>query len=162
MPDFKPEDIYKIMLVGDSEVGKSQLARCYHHKDTKLGPHAPSQAIYYQTGVEKVRSSSNSSAGGVKKQLWVFDTAGKTKHQNLVSSFYPGIHGFLLVFDLMEEASFVSVREKWAKLVRAKSNDHAKFFLIGNKLDCDEYREVDNQRAKDFAEVGKKISAGQA
>ena len=145
MPDTKAEDVYKIMLVGDSEVGKTKIARCYHHKDRKLEQHTPSQAINYETAVETVN--------GVKKKLRVYDTSGDDKHGNLLSSYYPGMNGFLLVFDLMEESSFEHLCEKWAKSVKSKCNDHAKFTLVGNKLDCDEYREVDFQRAKDFAEV---------
>ena len=149
--DWDPlnKNIYKIMVLGDSGVGKTHMVQCYVNRKRTLDPvHITSEVM--QCEVEEV------SIDSVLKYIQVFDTSGVTDEVNdlILPSYYTAMNGFVFVFDLTDEKTFESLRKKWVKDVKEKCNVHAKFVLVGNKVDLEDAR-IDYEKAKKFAKVKK-------
>lgn len=69
-------------------------------------------------------------------KLYIWDTAGQEKYRSIVSTYFKGCHGVLMVFDLSSERSFKNIKEQWYDLCRAKA-DKAVIMLLGNKSDLE-------------------------
>jgi small GTP-binding protein len=67
-------------------------------------------------------------------KLFIWDTAGQEKYRAIVSNYFQGCDGVMLLFDLSSEASFRSATTRWLELARSKS-PQAQLMLIGNKSD---------------------------
>ncbi|CAF3952595.1 unnamed protein product [Rotaria magnacalcarata] len=82
-------------------------------------------------------------------QLW--DTAGQERFRSLTSSFFRDAYGFLLVFDLTNETSFINVRN-WITEIGANAySENVDMILIGNKCDLESSRVISKLRAEEFA-----------
>jgi Ras-related protein Rab-1A len=68
--------------------------------------------------------------------LYIWDTAGQEKYRSIVSTYFKGCHGVLMVFDLSNEKSFKNIKEQWYDLCRTKA-DKAVIMLLGNKNDLE-------------------------
>jgi small GTP-binding protein len=88
----------KILLLGDSAVGKSSLLTQYCDKDFSLG-HMPTIGIEYK---QKVLNLNNNKS--VKIQLW--DTAGHERFRTITPVYYRNVDGVLLIFDITQQSTF--------------------------------------------------------
>lgn len=117
--------VFKIVIVGNSSVGKSSLLMRF------------ADDVFHETflptiGVDfKIRTIEQ---GGsiVKLQMW--DTAGQEKFKTIVSAYYKGAQGILLVFDVTDPQSFVDVKN-WMNEADKFSNSEVVKVLVGNKCD---------------------------
>lgn len=83
-------------------------------------------------------------------QLW--DTAGQERFRSLTTSFFRDSMGFLLIFDITNEKSFLEV-QNWIEQLKVHAYcDNPDIVLCGNKLDLDYLRVVNSARAKSLAE----------
>lgn len=83
-------------------------------------------------------------------QLW--DTAGQERFRSLTTSFFRDSMGFLLIFDITNEKSFLEV-QNWIEQLKVHAYcDNPDIVLCGNKLDLDYLRVVNSARAKNLAE----------
>ena len=69
-------------------------------------------------------------------KLYIWDTAGQEKYRSIVSTYFKGCHGVLMMFDLSSERSFKNTKEQWYDLCRTKA-DKAVIMLLGNKSDLE-------------------------
>ena len=69
-------------------------------------------------------------------KLYIWDTAGQEKFRSIVSTYFKGCDGVMLVFDLSNLNSFTSATTKWFQLAKSKSPE-AQLLLVGNKSDMD-------------------------
>lgn len=90
----------------------------------------------------------------IKLQIW--DTCGQEIYKSLVSSFYRNTTLAVLVYSIDNRNSFNDM-DKWLKEIRTYSNPDVKIFLIGNKSDLDNRREVSQERAMRFVDDNKII-----
>ena len=130
----------KIILVGDSSVGKSSLLLKYTGGDF--------QDNYISTiGVDlKVKSII---VNNYKVNLKIMDTCGQERFKSLNKNFYSSSDGILFVFDVTQETSFKNI-DNWLK----ESNNYAvkfKKILIANKIDLENIREVKEEMIKNYA-----------
>ena len=138
----EPEYLFKIILIGDSGVGKtnflSQFVSNQFTPDSKT-----TLGIEFSTKIVQV--------GGkiIKVQLW--DTAGHERYKTLTSNYYKGAHGAILMYDVTNSLSFNSLT-KWIKdLNDFSDNDKLVTMLVGNKIDMN-MRSITTREAVDFAE----------
>lgn len=133
--------LYKILLIGDSSVGKTSVLLRYI--DGKFDPESRSTI-----GVDFKVATLDVGGKNVKLQLW--DTAGQETFRTIVSSYYRGAHGVIFVYDITAEQTFNSV-ERW--LTEATSNLRQKvpMLLIGNKADLQDQRQIQTERGAKFA-----------
>ena len=129
----EPYDILaKILLIGESGVGKTCLLQRYCNNDFSPN-HLSTIAIDFQTKTIKLDKTA------LKMQLW--DTAGQEKFNTLTSGFFKGSHGIFIVYSIDDVSSFENV-SKWMGQIQMHAPRNVKVCLIGNKSDLEEQREV--------------------
>ena len=101
--------VYKIVLVGDTGVGKTNLLTRFSKNEFNLESRAT-------IGVEFATRTITTETGDViKAQIW--DTAGQERYRAIASSYYRGAAGALLVYDITKKSSFESI-DRWLSELR--------------------------------------------
>jgi Ras-related protein Rab-18 len=127
------DHLLKILLVGDSNVGKTSLLLRFTIDDFK-------ENIRSTVGVDlKVKLVT---INGKKLKVTLWDTAGQERFRTLTSAYYRGAHGIILVYSISERETFTNLR-RWIEEVDAYStNENAVRMLVGNKSDQEQDRQV--------------------
>ena len=135
--------LFKIVLVGDAEVGKTSLTQRFAYGTFTNG--------YISTlGVDFIVKSIPVENSIVKIQAW--DTAGQERYSGVRPIYYRGAKGALLVFDITMRQSFVNV-EKWFDQIRRYAGADVPIVLVGNKVDLDESRVVATDEVKEYSKA---------
>ncbi|CAF5086030.1 unnamed protein product, partial [Rotaria magnacalcarata] len=147
--------LLKILLIGDSGVGKSALL-------LRFADDTFSEAFLTTIGVDfKIRTIDYH---GKKVKLQIWDTAGQERFRIITSStfaislevfnsvflsdaYYRGSHGFIVVYDITSLESFQKI-EMWFNLIKENANQNVKKLLVGNKRDLTSQRIVDYAKGK--------------
>lgn len=139
--DFPQYDLsFKIIVVGDSGVGKS----CLTMKATK----DYFEEFYSATvGFEFLTFNVKINDKYIKLQIW--DTCGQEIYRSLVSSFYKNSSLAMIVYSIDNETSFANVNT-WKNEIKNESNPEIKVFLIGNKSDLEEKRKVSKETSEQY------------
>uniref|UniRef100_A0ACD5ZC77 Uncharacterized protein n=1 Tax=Avena sativa TaxID=4498 RepID=A0ACD5ZC77_AVESA len=145
---MEEEYVFKVVVIGDSGVGKTQLlgrfTRDEFHLDSKS-----TIGIEFQTRTVAIAPSRRR----VKAQIW--DTAGQERYRAVTSAYYRGALGAMLVYDVTRRATFQHV-PRWVAELRAHADKSIVVVLVGNKADLAASvpgrREVGVEEARDFAE----------
>ncbi|KAE8714878.1 Ras-related protein RABA5a [Hibiscus syriacus] len=142
--DEKTEDyLFKIVLVGDSAVGKSNLLARFARNE--FYPNSKSTI-----GVEFQTQKMDINGKEVKAQVW--DTAGQERFRAVTSAYYRGAVGALLVYDISRRQTFDSIG-RWLNELQTHSDMNVVTILVGNKSDLKEGREVSTSEGKALAEA---------
>ncbi|KAL6041669.1 putative GTP-binding protein ryH1 [Balamuthia mandrillaris] len=153
--DFAYEKLLKVVLIGDSAVGKSGLVNRFvrdvftSDNTITIGVAFANKDIVLYPSEEEERRKVN----GTKVRLQVWDTAGQERYRSLSSAYYRGASGTLLVYDTACRASFENI-VKWMKELE-DYRDNMALMLVGNKLDLKDLRQVSVEEAQAFAEQHK-------
>ena len=131
--------IYKIVLVGDSGVGKTNLLLRYLKNKFDQNSKAT-------VGVEFGSKNITIDNSIVKAQVW--DTAGQERYRSITSAYYKGSHGALVVYDVTKIESFNNV-DKWISDLRNNTDEKLVIMLIGNKIDLDKERTVKTEEGQE-------------
>ena len=134
--------IYKVILVGDSGVGKTCLLSMY--VKGICGPTIPTIAVEFCTKEIELNNGTK-----VKVQLW--DTAGQERFKSLAMTYYRKAYGILLLFDVTKRSSFISCKN-YLEEVRLNSDKNCVIYLIGNKIDLSNQRQITKSEAENFAQ----------
>jgi len=137
--------LYKVVLIGDSGVGKSNLLSRFTRNEFNLETKST-------IGVEFATRSVQAEGKTIKAQIW--DTAGQERYRAITSAYYRGAVGALLVYDISKHATFKNV-ERWLQELRENADRNIVIMLVGNKSDLRHLREVPTEEAKEFAEKNK-------
>jgi len=139
------EDIFdvilKVVLIGDSGVGKSNLLSRYTRNEFNMESKST-------IGVEFATRSITIDGKQVKAQIW--DTAGQERFRAITNTYYRGAVGALLVYDVSKLSSYEHVAQ-WLKELRDQGDPGLIILLIGNKSDLVEQRAVTTEEARTFA-----------
>ncbi|KAB1995652.1 hypothetical protein ERO13_D13G152500v2 [Gossypium hirsutum] len=134
--------LFKVVLIGDSGVGKSNLLSRFTRNEFSLESKST-------IGVEFATRSIRVDDKVVKAQIW--DTAGQERYRAITSAYYRGAVGALLVYDVTRHVTFENV-ERWLKELRGHTDSNIVIMLVGNKADLRHLRAVSTDDAKAFAE----------
>ena len=146
MSDKKPNSydmIFKIVLIGDSSVGKTNMLSRYISNE--YDPNSQSTI-----GVELSTKTFTFDKDEVKVQIW--DTAGQEKYRSITSSYYKGAQGCLLVYDITRKDTFDNI-DKWFSELKSSTNNEINAILIGNKCDLSDKREITIEEAQKKAKL---------
>ncbi|KAM7525286.1 hypothetical protein LguiA_015188 [Lonicera macranthoides] len=143
MEEQTKDYLFKIVLIGDSAVGKSNLlARFARHE---FYPNSKSTI-----GVEFQTQKIEINGKVVKAQVW--DTAGQERFKAVTSAYYRGAVGALLVYDISRRQTFDNV-DRWLNELHTHSDMNVVTILVGNKSDLKHAREVSMAEGKTLAEA---------
>lgn len=134
--------LYKIVLIGDSGVGKSNLLSRFTRDEFNLESKST-------IGVEFATKSVNTEGKVIKAQIW--DTAGQERYRAITSVYYRGALGALLVYDISKRQSFTNV-DRWLRELRDHADQNIVILLVGNKSDLKHIRAVTQEEAAAYAE----------
>ncbi|XP_020083631.1 ras-related protein RABC2a-like isoform X2 [Ananas comosus] len=133
---------FKILLIGDSGVGKSSLLVTFI--SNQLEDLSPTIGVDFKVKFLTI--------GGKKLKLTIWDTAGQERFRTVTSSYYRGAQGILLVYDVTRRETFTNLADVWAKEVELYStNRDCIKILIGNKVDKESERMVTREEGVSFA-----------
>ncbi|KAF6171555.1 hypothetical protein GIB67_018079 [Kingdonia uniflora] len=126
---------FKILLIGDSGVGKSSLLFSFISQSVENEVLAPTIGVDF-----KIK---HLAVGGKKLKLTIWDTAGQERFRTLTSSYYRGAQGIILVYDVTRRETFTNLSDVWAKEVELYcTNQDCVKMLVGNKVDRDDEKAV--------------------
>ncbi|KAL0265653.1 UNVERIFIED_CONTAM: hypothetical protein PYX00_011367 [Menopon gallinae] len=135
--------LFKIVLVGDSGVGKTNLL-------SQLTRQEFSTSSPPTIGVEFATISFKIGHHVVKAQIW--DTAGQERYRAITSAYYRGTYGALVVYDITRRATLSQSVNHWLMQLRQYSRKNTTIILVGNKKDLEPQREVSVEEGKRLAE----------
>ena len=138
---FMPQDgydvdlIYKIVLIGDSGVGKSNLITRFTKDEFNIESKAT-------IGVEFATKIMKHQEQMIKTQIW--DTAGQERYRAITTAYYKGAVGAIVVFDISNNDSFLNI-SKWMNEIQNGADSDIAILLIGNKNDLEDSRQVSRE-----------------
>lgn len=142
MSEDEYDYLFKVVLIGDSGVGKSNLLSRFTRNEFQLESKST-------IGVEFATKSIQSDGKTIKAQIW--DTAGQERYRAITSAYYRGAVGALLVYDISKRITYENVA-RWLKELRDHADQNIVIMLVGNKKDLRHARQVQTEEAKAFCE----------
>ena len=130
----------KIILIGDTNVGKTTILLNYIQNDFN-------ENMIHTVGLENRVKIMNIRGFRAKVQIW--DTAGQERYNSLSQQFFRNVDGILLVFDLSNKDSFNNIK-KWLNEIKANSDHSIKKLLVGNKSDMKDKIKVSKSMIDNF------------
>ena len=145
--ETKYDHLYKIIIIGDTSVGKTALLSKYLKGVFPTSP-LSTVATEFATKIIQIKEG-----GYIKAQIW--DTAGEEKYKSITYHHYKKSVGGLIVYDITKKSSFDNVKNWYNDLI-TKAEKGCIIALIGNKLDLvqrnERKREVTREEAQSYAE----------
>jgi len=145
--------LFKLIIIGDSSVGKSNILTKYL-KD-EFDPNSKA-TVGVEFGTKKLKIKNKN----LKIQIW--DTAGQERYRSITSAYYKGAKGALIVYDITRKNTFENI-DKWISDIKSNGDENVCIIIIGNKSDLEDKREVIKdegiQKAKSFKAAFMETSA---
>jgi Ras-related protein Rab-1A len=139
--------LFKLLLIGDSGVGKSSLLLRFSD-NTYTESFIATIGVDFVMPTQKIKTVDVESKV-IKLQIW--DTAGQEKFRTITSSYYRGAHGVIVVYDVTNRDSFRNV-QNWMGEITRYASENVNRLLIGNKCDVDGKRVVSTEEGKALAD----------
>ncbi|KAE8213324.1 hypothetical protein CF319_g5357 [Tilletia indica] len=142
MPNPHYDYLIKLLLIGDSGVGKSCLL-------LRFCDDAWTPSFITTIGIDfKIRTIE---LDGKRIKLQIWDTAGQERFRTITTAYYRGAMGILLVYDVTDEKSFGNVRT-WYSNIEQHASEGVSKILVGNKSDWDDHRVVTEEQGRALAQ----------
>ena len=138
----KKEFLYKILILGDSSVGKTCFLTRYAD-NTFQEVHMSTIGIDY-----KLKNVKMEDGKIVKLQIW--DTAGQDRFRSITKNYYKGANGIVVIFSVTDKRTFGNVKS-WIHQIKAEVDEKVTIILVGNKIDDEENREVTKEEGEEAA-----------
>ncbi|KAH0795235.1 Ras family protein [Histomonas meleagridis] len=132
---------FRVVTIGDSSVGKTCIANRFL-KDFFDSNQTTTIGAAIDSFIEE--------RDGQKIEIQICDTAGQEQYKSLGSVYYRGASAVFFVFDITNKKSFKNL-DSWLKSYQESGSNNAIFFLVGNKSDLVEERDVDNSEIEKWA-----------
>ena len=132
---------YKIMVLGESKVGKTSLIKRYT-KDQFGGVYLTTVGMDFQDKIIEIEDK--------KVRLQVWDTAGQERFRNVTKGYFQSSHGLLVVYDISDKESFEKINF-WMEHIKNNAPEEAKKILVGNKCDLANERKVSYEEGENYA-----------
>ena len=136
------DHLFKLIIIGDSEAGKSSLLLRYTD-DSFTESYNRTMGIDFKIRTVNVEDRI------VKLQMW---DKPLERFRTINHSHYRGGHGIILVYDVTDQVSFNNCRQWILEIERHACSDVSKI-LIGNKCDMTTKRVIEYATAKEFADA---------
>ena len=137
-------EIFKIVLIGESGVGKKSIKSQFIDQIFQ----DDQQSTIGGTFSTKTVKCSN----GKLLKLEIWDTAGQERYRSVTKMFYKDANAAILVYDITSDYSFEQLQKYWVEQVRDSSPKNIILAIIANKSDLIEFEKVDEGEARQYAE----------
>ena len=141
MPDGY-DYLFKLLLIGDSGVGKSCLLLRFA-EDSFTDSYLSTIGVDFKIRTIQLEDKT------VKLQIW--DTAGQERFRTIAAAYYRGAHGIIMVYDVTDGETFSNVKG-WLQEIERYASEDVKKLIIGNKSDLVEKKVIEYSVAKEFAD----------
>jgi len=144
-PSFRKKALLKVIILGDSGVGKTSLMNRYH---------SGKFTGQYKATIGADFLSKEVTVDGKTATLQIWDTAGQERFQSLGVAFYRGADACLLVYDVTDPRSFENLqnwRSEFLKQIGSESN--FPFVVLGNKVDKEQDRRISRSKADQWCRM---------
>jgi len=135
--------IFKIVLIGDSGVGKTNILSRFINNEFSLTTQAT-------VGVEFGSKIIKKGEKLIKLQIW--DTAGQERYKSITSAYYKGSKGAFVVYDISRKSTFDNV-DKWIDELKNHGSEDVFIMLVGNKSDLKDKREISEEDVQKKAQL---------
>lgn len=136
MTEPSTKTTYKILLLGDSSVGKTCFLMRFTD-NTFQDVHMSTIGLDY-----RLKEMKNSDGETINVQIW--DTAGQERFRSITKNYYRGAHGILILFDVTSARSFDNMRN-WVTQVKENSSNAVTIYVVGTKIDLGDQRCVSKE-----------------
>lgn len=143
MSDEEYDEIFKVVLIGDSGVGKTNILSRYVRDEFSIETKS-TVGVEFGSKIVKVNDSI------IKVQIW--DTAGQERYKSITTAYYKGAKGAFVVYDISKKESFSNV-DKWIGELKTHGDAEVCVVLVGNKCDLEDQRQVTTEEAAKKSEV---------
>ena len=133
--------IFRICLVGDAGVGKTSLLTPFCD-NTFNNNYTSTIGVDFKVVTLKYKDFI------IKLHIW--DTAGQERFRSMAINYFRSSHGFMFIYDITEKESFENI-QNWIDLAFSNSNSVGINFLVGNKSNIENERQISKDSAKDLA-----------
>ena len=130
--------LFKLLLIGDSGVGKTSILLGYSDNNFN-NTFIPTIGIDFKIKTIELH--------GKKIKLQIWDTAGQERFISITTSYYRGAMGIMLVYDVTNSKSFDNIA-KWLRNIQEHSNPDVEKIILGNKCDMEDRRVVSKARGE--------------
>ena len=138
----EPDITLKILLIGDSYVGKTSLLLQYIERECPEN-HMATIGVEFRDKIIQIDNKK------VKLQVW--DTSGQERYRSITKNFYRNADGVMFVCDVTKEKTFDNIKNWLIDSEQNANNTNFKKILVGNKIDLKEERAIDTQQLQNFA-----------
>ncbi len=145
MEKEKYDLLFKLILIGDSSVGKSNILLKYLRNEFDENSKAT-------VGVEF--GTKNILINGKKIKIQIWDTAGEERYRSITSAYYKGAKGAFIVYDITRKTTFDNI-DKWISDLKLNGDKNICIIILGNKSDLNEKRQVQEKDGMQKAEMFK-------
>ena len=142
MSNLIKRTVLSLITLGDSNVGKTSLSQYFVNQKFKQNQLATIGVDFFTKIIE---------IEGYKVKIKIWDTAGQELYKKIVANTIRNAMGILFVYDITDIETFKQINY-WFNEVNKFVN--IKFFpsvLVGNKLDCEDNREVSKEKGYELA-----------
>ncbi len=143
--------LFKIILVGDVAVGKTNLITRYTTKAFSIESKPT-------LGVEFSNATLYKDGKSIRAQIW--DTSGQEIYKSITKGYFKGAHGALVIYDIAKKKTFEHVAG-WVNDIKDSADLNPAIMMIGNKCDLENLREVPRDEAIQFAKQKGMCLAGE-
>ncbi|TYI26204.1 hypothetical protein ES332_A05G099400v1 [Gossypium tomentosum] len=140
--DHEYDYLFKIVLIGDSGVGKTNILSRFTRNEFCLESKST-------IGVEFATRTLQVEGKTVKAQIW--DTAGQERYRAITSAYYRGAVGALMVYDITKRQTFDNV-QRWLRELRDHADSNIVIMMAGNKSDLNHLRAVTEEDGQALSE----------
>lgn len=133
--------MYKIIIIGDPNVGKSNILIRYTKNEFQTDENPTIGADFFSKNLE---------IEGVPCKLQIWDTAGQEHFRSIVKSYYKGISGAMIVYDITNKRSFERLPIWLEEIANNCKAENVPVVIAGNKKDLEEERQVVREEAEEF------------
>ena len=137
------ECVYKVLLLGDSTVGKTCFLMKYTDK-TFQDIHMSTIGLDYRLKAMKLKS-------GKKIKLQIWDTAGQDRFRAITKNYYKGSHGIILIYDITSLQTFENIK-LWVSQIREEASPNVVIYIVANKIDLEYERKISKEDGKNLAD----------
>jgi len=135
--------VLKLVLLGDSAVGKTSLINMYAHHQFKED-YKPTLGV--SICVKELETEHN------QIRLVIWDISGQEKYDLSRKMFFQGVVGALFIYDITRHATFKNIESKWLEDLNEYGEKDLAYVLIGNKIDLQDSRTVSNEEGRALAD----------